>query len=74
MALILANILVFSGIAYAALGVVFALGFVFRGIGVVDHSALLAPWTFRLLMIPGVALLWPWMLGRWVSATRKGRP
>jgi hypothetical protein len=74
MALIVANLVVIVGLAYILLGVFFAVAFAFRGISVVDHSASNSPWTFRLLMIPGVALLWPWMLGRWVRAVKKERP
>lgn len=62
-----------AGLAlYAATGLLFAAAFVTVGIGRVDHAAHGAPWGFRLLIIPGAAALWPWMLARWVGALRKG--
>ncbi len=53
---------------YAAIGVLFALVFAARGVGRVDPNARGAPLGFRLLIVPGVAALWPLMLRRWVGA------
>lgn len=50
---------------YAGIGVVFAVAFVTRGIGVVDPATRGAGWGFRALVAPGSALLWPWLMTRW---------
>lgn len=73
MALLISQLLVWVLGGYAGLGVVFALAFVARGMGRVDHAARGAPWSFRLIIFPGVAALWPWMLVRWCAASKEER-
>jgi hypothetical protein len=53
--------------AYVGAGVVFAIPFVLLGAARIDASAKGAPWGFRLLILPGSAALWPWLLARWAS-------
>jgi hypothetical protein len=53
---------------YAGCGVIFAAAFVSRGVGVIDPVAEHAPLTFRVVIFPGAAALWPWMLLRWRRA------
>jgi hypothetical protein len=52
--------------AYAAAGAVFAAVFVTWGIQRVDPAAEHTPLGFRLIVVPGVAALWPLLLMRWV--------
>lgn len=54
-------------VAYAAVGLLFALLFVFRGVNRIDEAAAESGAGFRLIIIPGVAALWPVMLLRWAS-------
>ena len=53
---------------YAAAGVVFAIVFVARGVSRVDEHAAGAGLGFRLIILPGVAALWPFLLCRWMRA------
>jgi len=53
---------------YAAMGVVFAIAFVSRGVARVDEHAAGAGFGFRLIILPGVAALWPVLLHRWIGA------
>lgn len=53
--------------AYAAIGVIFALAFVTRGLGQVDHAAQTAPWMVRLLLFPGSVALWPILARKWAK-------
>jgi hypothetical protein len=53
---------------YLALGLVFGLAFVTRGITRVDAAAEGSGWRFRLLVLPGVAALWPLLAVRWMRA------
>lgn len=53
--------------SWLVLGVVFAVPFLIRGVVAIDPLAAGSRWTFRLLLLPGVVLLWPWLLLRWVS-------
>lgn len=56
--------------AYFALGLLFAIPFVLRGAGVVEPVAKEGTWGFRILILPGSATLWPYLLYRWVRASR----
>lgn len=55
---------------YALAGIVFALAFAFVGAGRIDPVATHAPLQFRLVIIPGAAALWPWLLLRWLGKPR----
>lgn len=59
---------VFATGIYLAIGLVFGLAFVMRGAGLVAPAARGSGLTFRLLILPGVAALWPLLWQRW----RKG--
>jgi len=60
---------VYLAIAYWAVGVVFGTAFILRGAARVDPAAKGAGWGFRLLILPGVAALWPLLLRRWLKAS-----
>ncbi len=55
--------------AYAIVGIVFAIAFVILGVQKIDHRAKSSSWGFRLVILPGVAGLWPLVLTRWIRAT-----
>jgi hypothetical protein len=59
-----------SLIAYGALGVLFAIAFVTKGISRVDPAAHGSRAGFRWIVFPGSAALWPLLLALWV---RDGR-
>lgn len=59
--------------SYAFLGAAFATAFVVRGVAQVDHAAAQGPWTFRMLIWPGSAALWPVMMMKWIRAARTAR-
>ena len=52
---------------YLAIGFLFALAFVWKGIGKVDNDATSASVGFRLLILPGSMVLWPVLLRRWLK-------
>ncbi len=62
-----AEIIVAIGAAYAALGLLFAIPFVFVGAKKVDPQTIGSGLGFRLLVLPGVAAFWPLLLRRWIS-------
>jgi hypothetical protein len=64
----LAELLVDALTAYGLAGLVFAVAFVTMGIQRVDSVAEHAPLGFRLIVLPGVATLWPLLLVRWLRA------
>ena len=51
-------------LAYLAAGLLFAVPFVARWAGRLDPAARNGSLGFRLLILPGSALLWPWLLAR----------
>ena len=55
---------VFGG--YVLAGVLFAVPFVFLGVGKIDPRASGAGAGFRVLIFPGVVVLWPLVLRRWL--------
>ncbi|MFM1804542.1 MAG: hypothetical protein RL136_1421 [Planctomycetota bacterium] len=68
----LVEFLVESAAIYAALGLVFALAFSWRGAAVVDPVAHGSTLGFRVLVVPGAALLWPLLAVRWWRAAMGG--
>lgn len=52
---------------YLGVGVVFAIAFVFKGVGKVDPAAREGTLGFRLLILPGTAALWPILARRWLA-------
>ena len=59
---------------YLAFGFVFGLVFVWRGVERVDPSAHSGTLGFRILILPGCAVLWPWLLLRLVRARKDESP
>jgi hypothetical protein len=53
--------------AYAVAGALFAIVFVTAGVERVDPVARHSGWGFRLIILPGVAALWPLLLRRWIA-------
>jgi hypothetical protein len=70
----IAEVILWILAAYAGIGVVFAFAFVTRGVGRIDHAAAGAPWSFRVLIFPGAAVLWPLLLAKWRHAGKAGNP
>jgi hypothetical protein len=61
----LAEVLVTLVQLYAGAGLLFAGPFVTRGVNGIDPLARTAPWSFRILIVPGVVLWWPLLAYRW---------
>ena len=54
---------------YASAGLFFSVPFVTFGITRIDPLGAGSPWTFRLLIVPGVVLFWPLLLVRWAAGS-----
>lgn len=54
--------------AYAGIGIVFAAAMTAGGLERIDRSTVGATWGFRLIAMPGLAALWPWLVRRWWRA------
>ena len=55
--------------AYASIGIAFGILFVTAGVQRLDPVAQHAGIGFRLIILPGVAALWPALLIRWVRGS-----
>lgn len=56
---------------YGAIGLMIAMAFLLWGIDRIDPSAHRA-YVFRPLLIPGIVLLWPLVVWRWLHLERGG--
>lgn len=63
----IAHLMVGLAVAYGGLGLIFAAAFVRRGVERLDPGARGASWAFRAIIVPGVVLFWPLLLGRWFA-------
>lgn len=68
-----ANIIILVFLAYAAAGLGIAIAFALYGVRRIDEAAAGAPWTFRLIILPGAAALWPIVLKKWLVAKRRDK-
>jgi hypothetical protein len=66
------QVILFIAAAYAIVGLTVAAAFIAAGVSRVDPTARGAsPW-FRLVMLPGLAALWPVVIAWWVRAAGRG--
>lgn len=56
---------------YLAAGFLFAIPFVLKGVAKIDEGAHGATWGFRIIIIPGTIVFWPFLLKRWINAVKK---
>jgi hypothetical protein len=65
----LAHIVVWIAGTYLGAGAAFAVVFVTSGVHRVDPVARHGTWGFRVLIVPGVTLLWPLLARRWAAGS-----
>ncbi|MAJ46341.1 MAG: hypothetical protein CBC35_03385 [Planctomycetes bacterium TMED75] len=65
-----AEIILLTAASYLALGLVFAVGFSWRGWRAIEKSDAGGTLVFKIMLIPGASLLWPLLLRRWIQANR----
>ncbi|MGK2861129.1 MAG: hypothetical protein ACSLE0_04310 [Chitinophagaceae bacterium] len=56
---------------YLFMGVLFAIPFIFKGVLKIDEGAHGSGWGFRIIIIPGTILFWPFLLKKWIRAIKK---
>lgn len=67
----MASVLLQGAAAYVGSGLLFALAFVTIGVQRVDAAARGASLGFRVLILPGCALLWPLLAVRWAAGSMR---
>lgn len=72
--MVVIGIILFVIEAYFALGLLFSIPFVVKGVTVIDpDGAGGTKWTFRLIIIPGSIVFWPLLLKKWINAKRSNK-
>ncbi|MES1223279.1 MAG: hypothetical protein ABUT20_47735 [Bacteroidota bacterium] len=57
--------------AYLILGLLFAIPFIVKGVTIIDEGAHGSSVGFRIIIIPGVIVFWPFLLKKWMNAKSK---
>jgi hypothetical protein len=66
--MLVADIIFWACGIYLLFGLAVGVPFVRRGVDTVDAAAHGTSATFRILILPGCVVLWPWILHRWLRA------
>ena len=61
------EILLIIAAVYLALGVVFVIPFLMKGLTKVDEGAHGSTMGFKIIIIPGVIVFWPVLLSKWMK-------
>ncbi|MFS8179988.1 hypothetical protein ACMG4P_00360 [Pseudovibrio denitrificans] len=69
--MIVAESIILIAQIYCVIGLIVALAFITIGLGRIELAARGA-FLFRLQIIPGLILLWPIVIARWVALERSG--
>ena len=64
----MAEILLMIAAVYLALGVVFVIPFLIKGLNKVDEGAHGSTFGFKIIIIPGVIVFWPVLLSKWMKS------
>lgn len=56
---------------YISLGIIFCIAFLIKGIDTIDENVPGSSWGFKIIIIPGVILLWPALLKKWKLSNAK---
>lgn len=54
--------------SYLTAGFFFAIAFAIKGCKILDEGAIKSGATFRIMILPGALLLWPYLLKRWLGS------
>ncbi|MFM9910049.1 MAG: hypothetical protein ACKVOW_11895 [Chitinophagaceae bacterium] len=64
------TIVLFFSLIYLAAGFIFAIAFLIKGIRKVDENIHGSSKGFFFVIIPGVMVFWPFLLKKWMQASR----
>lgn len=59
--------MIYAVMLYIIVGVLFAIGFFFKGYKAIDPGATNTPLMVRLMWVPAAFILWPLILKLWLS-------
>lgn len=58
-------------VIYLGAGLIFSVPFILKGAAKIDEGAKSSGWGFRIIIIPGTVVFWPYLLKRWKNAKNK---
>jgi hypothetical protein len=64
-------IIFYIAAVYLALGFLFMIPFIIKGVNKIDEGAHGGSIGFRIIIIPGVIVFWIVLLNRWIKLSRK---
>ena len=56
---------------YLLPGLFFVIPFIVKGVTRIDEGAKGSKWGFRMIIIPGVIVFWPFLLKKWMRVSKK---
>ena len=62
------QILLIVAAIYLVLGVLFVIPFLMKGLNKIDEGAHGSTIGFKIIIIPGVIVFWPVLLGKWMKS------
>ena len=68
---LIVNIGLMAASVYLLCGVLFAIAFLAKGITEIDEAAHGPTIGFRIIILPGVVVFWPFLLKKWIVSKRK---
>jgi hypothetical protein len=68
----LIKIILILAVLYLAIGLIFAIFFVLKGVDKIDEGAQGGSWGFRIMIIPGTMVFWPLLLKKWLHIKSNG--
>jgi hypothetical protein len=69
--MIIVNIILIVAAVYLAIGFLFAIPFVIKGIHKVDEGSQGGSIGFRIIIIPGCMVFWPLLLKKWLTTAKQ---
>jgi hypothetical protein len=64
------SVLLMSIALYLTTGFLFAIPFLIKGVTSIDEGAHGSSWGFRVIIIPGTIVFWPFLLRKWIRANK----
>ena len=68
--MIAVNIVLIALGIYLLLGFLFAIPFIIKGVIKIDEGAHGSGWGFRIIIIPGTIVFWPFLLKKWMHTDK----
>jgi hypothetical protein len=69
--MVLINIILVMTAAYLGAGLIFSVPFLLKGVTKIDEGTEKSGWGFRIIIIPGTVVFWPYLLKKWRNVKNK---